>query len=89
MIDDDGVFRAVVAHQDPGVPNWIDTMGHTKGPLLFRWVVADHGPQATTTVVPFAAIRQHLPAGTPTVTVAERAATIEARRRAVQRRFAS
>ena len=89
VIDEDGVFRAVVAHQDPGVPNWLDTLGHTKGPLLFRWVVADHGPQATTTVVPFAEIREHLPASTPTVTTDQRATTIEARRRAVQRRFAS
>ena len=31
-LDDDGVFRAVVAHQDPGVPNWLDTLGHTRGP---------------------------------------------------------
>jgi hypothetical protein len=89
VIDGDGTFRAVVAHDDPGVPNWIDTMGHTKGPLLFRWVVADHGPQARTAVLPFAEIRQHLPAETPTVTAAERAAIIEARRRGVQRRFAT
>lgn len=87
VIDDDGVFRAVVAHRDPGVPNWLDTMGHTKGPLLFRWVVADHGPAAITTVVPFADIRDHLPASTPTVTPEERAETIARRHRAVQKRF--
>ena len=63
VLDDDGVFRAVVAHRDPGVPNWLDTMGHTKGPLLFRWVVADHGPAATTQIVPFDEIRDHLPPG--------------------------
>ncbi|CAN5561992.1 hypothetical protein BH24ACT5_BH24ACT5_31810 [soil metagenome] len=89
VIDDDGVFRAVVAHHDPGVPNWIDTMGHTKGPLLFRWVVADHGPATTTTVVPLADLRDHLPATTGTVTPEERAAVIAKRRRSVQRRFAS
>jgi hypothetical protein len=87
VLDDDGDFRAVVAHADPGVPNWIDTMGHTKGPLLFRWVVADHGPAATTTVVPFAEVRDHLPATTPTVTSEQRAEVIARRRRAVQRRF--
>ncbi len=89
VLDDDGVFRAVVAHQDPGVPNWLDTMGHTKGPLLFRWVVAEHGPAATTKVVPFSEIRDHLPTSTGTVTPDERAEVIKARRRAVQRRFAS
>ena len=25
VVDADGVFRAVVAHRDPGVPNWLDT----------------------------------------------------------------
>ena len=81
------MFRAVVAHHDPGVPNWIDTLGHTKGPLLFRWVVADHGPAATTSVVPFGEIRDHLPTTTPTVSAAERAEVVRRRRRAVQRRF--
>ncbi len=89
VLDDDGVFRAVVAHEDPGVPNWLDTMGHTKGPLLFRWVVAEHGPATTTKVVPFSEIRDHLPTSTGTVTGDQRAETIKARRRAVQRRFAS
>lgn len=87
VLDDDGMFRAVLAHEDPGVPNWIDTMGHTKGPLLFRWVVADHGPQTLTTVVPFSEIRDHLPSTTATVTRSERAEVIALRRRAVQRRF--
>jgi hypothetical protein len=89
VLDDDGVFRAVVAHRDPGVPNWLDTMGHTKGPLLFRWVVADHGPATVTKVVPFDDIRAHLPASTPNVDPKERASMIERRRRSVQRRFAT
>ena len=29
---DDGVFRAVVAHRDPGVANWLDTAGNRRGP---------------------------------------------------------
>jgi hypothetical protein len=89
VLDDDGAFRAVVAHRYPGVPNWLDTMGHTKGPLLFRWVVADHGPAAKTQIVPFHAIRDHLPPGTPTVSPEERADTIRRRRRGAQRRFAT
>jgi hypothetical protein len=87
VLDDDGAFRAVVAHEDPGVPNWLDTMGHTKGPLLFRWVVADHGPPTTTRVVPFDEVRDHLPPSTLTVSSDERAEVIGRRRRAVQRRF--
>ena len=64
-------------------------MGHTKGPLLFRWVVAEYGPPAKTTVVPFDRIRAHLPRETPMVSPAERAEIIRRRRHGVQRRFAS
>ena len=89
VLDADGVFRAVVAHRDPGVPNWLDTMDHTKGPLLFRWVVAEYGPEAKTKVVSFDQIRGHLPPETATVSPEERAEIIRRRRRGVQRRFAS
>jgi hypothetical protein len=86
-LDADGRFRAVVAHADPGVANWLDTCGHQRGPMLFRWIVADHAPDPTCTVVPFAEIRQHLPEGTRTVSPAERQATIATRRDGVLRRF--
>lgn len=57
VLDDDGRFRAVVAHADPGVPNWLDTLGHLVGPMLFRWVVSDSSPEPVCTVVPFADVR--------------------------------
>ena len=60
-LDADGRFRAVIAHQDPGVANWLDTCGHARGPMLFRWIVADHAPDPTCTVVPFSRVREHLP----------------------------
>ena len=88
VLDDDGLFRAVIAHADPGVPNWLDTMGHLVGPMLFRWVISDSAPEPVCTVVPFADVRRHLPASTPVVTPAERAATIARRRAHVLRRFA-
>ncbi len=31
VLDDDGVFRAVVAGHDPGVANWLDTAGQPPG----------------------------------------------------------
>jgi hypothetical protein len=33
----DGWVRAVIAHRDPGTPNWIDPKGHCEGTLVFRW----------------------------------------------------
>jgi hypothetical protein len=37
--DADGVLRYVVAHRDPGVPNWLDTGGRSEGYALIRWVL--------------------------------------------------
>jgi hypothetical protein len=37
QIDADGKIRIVVADRDPGVTNWVETLGHRKGFLQFRW----------------------------------------------------
>lgn len=37
-IEADGSIRLVVAHEDPGHPNWIRTVGHERGTMCFRWV---------------------------------------------------
>lgn len=89
VVDSDGVFRAVVAHRDPGVANWLDTMGHASGPMLVRYVVTESVPQPATQVVPVGELRRHLPPGTTTVDAATRAALIGRRRTQVLRRFAT
>jgi Protein of unknown function (DUF1214) len=52
----DGSFRLVVAHDDPGHPNWIDTCGHRHGIMGLRWVRAATHPPATVSVVPAASV---------------------------------
>ena len=47
----DGSVRLVVSHQDPGVPNWIETAGHRRGTMCLRWVGAASQPEPTTRVV--------------------------------------
>ncbi|HVA09406.1 MAG TPA: DUF1214 domain-containing protein [Acidimicrobiales bacterium] len=84
---DDGVFRAVVAHRDPGVANWLDTAGNRRGAAIVRWVRADEAPVPTTTVVPFDALDSVLPASTPRVTTAERRRGLDARLAGVRKRF--
>jgi hypothetical protein len=37
QVDPDGMIRIVVAHQNPGVHNWVETLGHRRGYLQFRW----------------------------------------------------
>ncbi|MGH7855823.1 MAG: DUF1214 domain-containing protein [Candidatus Binatia bacterium] len=88
VLDGDGVFRAVVAGRDPGVANWLDTVGHGEGSLIYRWNLADSAPRPETRLVKLAALRDHLPRDTRFVTAKERAATIDARREHVRRRFA-
>jgi hypothetical protein len=87
VVDDDGLLRVVVAHEDPGVANWLDTAGHSEGPIILRCVRTETAPVPTTRVVPFADVAATLPAGTRRVTADERAAVMEARRLAVSRRF--
>ncbi len=48
---DDGSVRLVIAHEDPGVANWIETAGHQQGTMCFRWIRADEHPQPRTRVV--------------------------------------
>ena len=49
--NDDGSVRLVVAHQDPGEPNWIDTAGHLLGTMCWRWIGATEYPPVNTRVV--------------------------------------
>ena len=50
---DDGAVRVIVAHQDPGLPNWINTVGHDRGAMTWRWIRANEHPQPQTRVVKF------------------------------------
>jgi hypothetical protein len=53
----DGSVRLVVAHEDPGLPNWLETAGHTSGTMCFRWIGAAEHPEPRTRVVTLAALR--------------------------------
>jgi hypothetical protein len=87
IVDEDGILRAVIAHDDPGVPNWLDTAGHSAGPVILRCVRTESAPVPTTRVVPFAKLHAALPAGTRRVGPEERERVIAARRLAVSKRF--
>ena len=36
--NEDGSVEFVIAHSDPGHPNWLDTSGHNFGFMTFRWL---------------------------------------------------
>jgi hypothetical protein len=86
--DSDGVFRGVIAHRDPGVPNWLDAEGCERGTLAVRFLFADATPKTLLRVVPFDRLRDELPRDTPTLSPAERSAVLARRSKALQRRYA-
>jgi hypothetical protein len=86
-VDADGRVRVVVAHRDPGAPNWLDTEGKPIGMCVYRYVGARTKPVPTALVVPLDALRGALPADHPVVAADERRAQLAARSRAAQRRW--
>ena len=53
----DGSVRIIVAHEDPGQGNWLDTAGHHHGTMGVRWVRAQDHPQPACRVVKLAELR--------------------------------
>jgi hypothetical protein len=85
-VSSDGKFRAVIALEDPGVPNWLDPAGFTEGGIYGRWYDCDSEPVPTLKRVKLVELRDHLPPDTPVVTPEERAEELRLRVRACQRR---
>ncbi len=63
--DSDGMLRFVISEQDPGVANWLELTGRTRGYVQIRWqglgreLAADDGPQVC--LVRFADLAAKLP----------------------------
>jgi hypothetical protein len=54
-LERDGSFKMILAHRDPGLPNWIDTEGRPFGLVFWRFMLPEgeiETPRAE--VVPFA-----------------------------------
>ena len=61
VADADGRFTAVIAHSDPGVPNWLDSEGRPFGIAYWRFMLPEgdiETPQAE--VVPFTEVPSRL-----------------------------
>jgi hypothetical protein len=91
-LSDDGCYHFVVSSSDPGVANWLDTVGRRRGVVMLRYDGTTEGtfdPRArpTATKVKRSELAAHLPAGTVPVSPEERRREIAARRKHVQIRF--
>jgi len=87
VIDGDGFFRGVIAHEDPGVPNWLDPAGLERGTLTVRFLDAEHTPDVRLERVGAGDLLAWLPADTARITPEARQAALLRRRRAVYRRY--
>lgn len=73
----DGSFTFVVAHQDPGVANWVNPDSLTQGSMFIRWIgfgsnATDAPISLSVQPVAFDDIDHHLSADTPRLTPDER-----------------
>jgi hypothetical protein len=83
-VDADEKVRAVISLADPGVNNWLDPTGQRQGFCAMRNYLAETQPAPSVKVVKFADVMGCLPAGTPLVDAAQRAAALKHRRRGVK-----
>ena len=40
-LEQDGSFRMIIAHENPGIQNWIDTEGKAFGLVFWRYMLAE------------------------------------------------
>ena len=86
-LEADGELIVVVAHVDPGVPNWLDCSGFSAGYVTFRWMLSEHHPVPRCTQIKLDALRDHLPANARRMEPDARREQLAARRRGVTKRF--
>ncbi len=47
QLEPDGSYRIVIAHKDPGAPNWLDCEGHHSGTIFWRYLLPESDPTRT------------------------------------------
>lgn len=90
-LSSDGMYHYVISANDPGVPNWLDTAGHSQALISIRWQgLGDQVPvPPTTEIVKLANLRQYFPADEPAISAQQRCEQIAIRQKSVNRRFSS
>jgi len=86
-LDPDGVFRGVVAVADPGVPNWLDPVGHANSLVCARVLYPTSAPETRIRIVPLERLRRELHPDTPSVGAAERSELLRRRMLGVRHRY--
>ncbi len=84
-LDSDGVFRAVIAHEDPGLFNWLDPGGNTVGTIMGRYLLTEVTPTPVSRLVKLDELDAALP-DSPRIDPAQRNVLLAERERAAHRR---
>lgn len=71
-VDGDGVVRLVIAHDDPGVHNWLDTQGFSNGNLTYRNLMSQNPARFRTRLVRRSELLDALPSDTAMVSADQR-----------------
>ncbi len=86
-VDEDGVVRLVLCHDDPGYHNWIDTQGLERGELVNRNIFSEQVTEFRTRLVKRADLEAAMPAFSPRVTPEERQRQMWERFYGITRRY--
>jgi hypothetical protein len=86
-VGSDNVVRFVIAHDDPGVHNWLDTQGFSDGNLTYRNLMSQNPATFRTKLVKRADLAAHLPPDTAMVTPEERVQQLRDRYHSIKLRF--
>jgi hypothetical protein len=87
VFNPDGTVVIVLAHEDPGVPNWLDLAGYTSGLINSGWIEPNEPPLPQTHLVKFADLDRELPWGTLRIRADWRREQLRLRKIGVDRRF--
>jgi hypothetical protein len=85
-IDGDGIVRVVIAGEDPGVPNWLDTGGHLEGIIQYRYIWTRDNPNPSIRAIPLEELASLLPSDHPRVAPEQRRAAVASRQAHLRRR---
>ena len=88
QIDSDNKVRLILAHDDPGYHNWLDTQHFAAGNLTYRNLMSSATTQFRTQLIKRDQLAAALPAATARTTPAERTAQLHARFDSIRRRYA-
>jgi hypothetical protein len=83
----DKVVRLVIAHDDPGVHNWLDTQGFSDGNLTYRNLMRQNPASFRTRLVKRAELLAQLPGDTAMITSEDRVRQLQDRYHSIKLRF--